>query len=180
MHCPRRSEGSRNGRSERLFPINSPQMAHTASMGARRPCVFATLSLFPSLRLQATRSLPVLLKPCLAGEGAIDLALSQESCSRPGGHEVWGCSRSGPSIGPRDLIVLKHSPYCLIFQCPLQFLVSYLHKCWSTVGCSLCSSVDRLGISPMCRGKWTPLPRISPQCWQPKFFIFYYFFIARF
>ena len=44
---------------------------------------FTTLSLFPSLRLQATRSLTVLLRPCLAAEGAINLALSQESCSRP-------------------------------------------------------------------------------------------------
>ena len=33
---------------------------------------FSTSSLFPSLRLQATRSLTVLLRPCLAGEGAIN------------------------------------------------------------------------------------------------------------
>ena len=67
----------------------------------------------------------------------------------------------GPHTGPRDLIVLKHSPYCLIFQCPLQFLVSYIHICWGTVGCSLCSSVDWLGVLPVCRGKWNPLPPIS-------------------
>ena len=36
---------------------------------------FTTLSLFSSLRPQATRSLLVLLKPCLAGEGAVNLAL---------------------------------------------------------------------------------------------------------
>ena len=46
-------------------------------------CVYHTSSLFPSLRPQATRSLSVLLKPCSAGEGAVNLALSQESCSRP-------------------------------------------------------------------------------------------------
>ena len=81
----------------------------------------------------------VLLKPCLAGEGAVDLALSQESCSRPGGHWTWGCSHPAPHTGPRDLIVLKHSPYRLIFQCLIQFLVSNLHICWDIVGCSLCS-----------------------------------------
>ena len=53
-------------------------------------------------------------------------------------------------------------PTCLIFQCPLQLLVCNLHICWGTVGCSLCSSVDRLDVSPMCRGKWTPLPPIWP------------------
>ena len=48
--------------------LNSPPPSHIVSVGAHRPCVFATLSLFPSLRLKATRSLLVLLKPCLAGE----------------------------------------------------------------------------------------------------------------
>ena len=38
----------------------------------------------------------------------------------------------------------------LIFQCPLSF-VSDLQICWSTVGCSLCSS-DQLGISLVLRG----------------------------
>ena len=56
-----------------------------------------------------------------------------------------GFSRPGPRTGPRDLIVLKHSSYRQIFQCPLS-LVSDLHICWNTVGCSLCSS-DQLGVS---------------------------------
>ena len=73
------------------------------------------------------------------------LALSQESCSRPCG-PAWGFSRPGP----RDLIVLKHSSYRQIFQCPLS-LVSDLHICWNTVGCLLCSS-DQLGISLALRG----------------------------
>ena len=51
---------------------------------------------------------------------------------------------------PGDLIVLKHSSYRLIFRCPLS-LVSDLHICWNTVGCSLCSS-DQLGISLALRG----------------------------
>ena len=109
------------------------------SVGTHSPCVFATLSLFSTLWFQASRSLLVLLKPCLAGEGAIDLVLSQESCGRPCGHWAWGYSHPGPCAGPRDLIVLKHSPNCLIFQCPLQFLVSNLHICWDTIGCSLCA-----------------------------------------
>ena len=101
--------------------------------------VYLPLNHFSPQRLQASRSLLVLLKPCLAGEGAIDLVLSQESCGRPCGHWAWGYSHPGPCAGPRDLIVLKHSPNCLIFQCPLQFLVSNLHICWDTIGCSLCA-----------------------------------------
>ena len=61
-----------------------------------------------------------------------------------------GFSCPGPCAGPRDLIVLKHSSYRQIFQCPLS-LVSDLHICWNTVGCSLCSS-DQLGISLALRG----------------------------
>ena len=52
-------------------------------------------------------------------------------------------------------------PTCLIFQCPLQFLVSNPHICWDTIGCWLCSSLDWLGVSPVCRGKWTLLLPIS-------------------
>ena len=65
---------------------------------------------------------------------------------RPGG--VFSCPR--PCAGPGDLIVLKHSSYRQIFQCPL-CLFSDLHICWNTVGCSLCSS-DQLGISLALRG----------------------------
>ena len=44
---------------------NSPQLVPTVS-------VYHTSSLFPSLQLQATRSLKMLPKPCLAGEGAVN------------------------------------------------------------------------------------------------------------
>ena len=44
---------------------------------------FSTSSLFPSLQVQATGSLTVLLSPCLAGQWALNRAVSQESCSRP-------------------------------------------------------------------------------------------------
>ena len=76
-------------------------------------------------------------------------------------HWAWGFSCPGPPAHPRDLIVLKHFPYCLIFQCPLQCLVSNLHVCWKTIGCSLCSLEDQLGILQLPGGKWTPLPAIS-------------------
>ena len=142
-------------RARHITTLNSPQPAHKVSMGLplrpySPPCDFKQPDLW------------VLLKPCLAGEGAINPALSQESCGRPGRLRAWGCSRPGPRTGPWDLTVLKQSPYRLFFQCPLYFLVSYLHKCWGTVGYSLCSSEDRLGVSPMCRGKWTELLPISP------------------
>ena len=65
--------------------------------------------------------------------------------------QVRGFSRPGPHAGPRNLVVLKHSSYPLIFQCPLQSLVSDLHICWNTIGCSLCSS-DQLGVSLVPRG----------------------------
>ena len=60
----------------------------------------------------------------------------------------------------QDLIVLKHSSYPLIFQCPLS-LVSVLHIYWNIVGCSLCS-LDQLGVSLVPEGKWTLVPPISP------------------
>ena len=66
---------------------------------------FTTSSLFPSLRLQAIRSLWVLLKPCLAGEGAINLALSQESCGRS--------SRCGPGAAVALFPVLVPGTFCL-------------------------------------------------------------------
>ena len=95
-------------------------------------CIYHFVFILP-LQLQASRSLLVLLKPFLAGEGSIELALTQESCGRPGRLWVGGCSRPGTHAGPRDLIVLKYSPYHLIFQCPLQVLVSNSHilgYCW--------------------------------------------------
>ena len=44
---------------------------------------FSASSLFPSLRPQTTRSLTVLLRPCLTAEPAVNQAFSQESCGRP-------------------------------------------------------------------------------------------------
>ena len=80
-----------------------------------------------------------------------------------------GCSHPGPSVGPRDLFVLKQSPYLLFSQCPLYVLVSYLHKRWAAFGCSLCFSVEWVGVSRRCRGKLTPLPPISPPSYKHLF-----------
>ena len=74
------------------------------------------------------------------------------SPKNPAAHPASGLgfSHPGPCAGPGDLIVLKHSSYCQIFQCSLT-LVSNLHICWNTVGCSLCSS-DQIGVSLVLRG----------------------------
>ena len=100
------------------------------------------------------------------------LALSLESCSRPCALD-GGFSCPSPRAGPRDLVVLKQSSYHLIFQCPLS-LVSDLHICWNTVGCSLCSS-DQLGVSLVPRGHGPcshlschHLPEISKSHLLPK------------
>ena len=85
----------------------------------------------------------------LASHTAQPGSLFQESCSRPRTPTV-GFSHPAPRAGPRDLIVLKHSSYYLIFQCPLS-LVSDLHIFWNTIGWSLCLS-DQLGISLVSRG----------------------------
>ena len=85
---------------------------------------------------------------------------------------AWGCSCPGPHAGPRDLIVLKPSPYHLFFQCRLYFLVSYLHKRWAAFGCSLCSSVEWVGVSPRCRGKLTLLPPILPPSFPSQVYSF--------
>ena len=46
------------------------------------------------------------------------------------------------------------------FSMSSTILASNLHICWDTVGCSLCSSEDGLGVPPVPRGKWTLLPHI--------------------
>ena len=131
-------------------------------------------SLFPSLRLQATRSL--WCHSNLVWQGREPLSQPKNPVEDVVGHRAWGCSHPGPRACPRDLIVLKNYPYHLIFPCPLQFLVSTLHICWGTIGCLVCSSVDWLGVSPMWRGKWTLFSPISPpssQAYHVPYFLDY-------
>ena len=74
---------------------------------------------------------------------------------------AWGYRRPGPqasdvlvpALVPENLLSLSIFFHYLTFQCPLQFLVSDLHICWNTIGCSLCSSEDQLGVSPVPKGK---------------------------
>ena len=132
-----------------------------SSTSARGLPGFSTSSLFPSLRLQATRSLTVLFRPCLTGEVAINPALSKGVLRQAQQGRTWGCSCPGPRVDSRDLFVLKQSPYLLFSQCLLYFLVSYLHKWWAAFGCSLFFLVEWVGVPPRCRGKLTPLPPIS-------------------
>ena len=47
-------------------------------------------------------------------------------------------------------------------------LASSFHICWDTIGYSLCSSEDQLGVPPVCKGKWTPLSPTSPLSSQMK------------
>ena len=69
-----------------------------------------------------------------------------------------GCARRhSVSTYAAILVFLKHSSYHLIFQCPLS-LVSDLHICWNTIGCSLCSS-DQLGVSLVLRGSASYSPK---------------------
>ena len=45
-----------------------------------------------------------------------------------------------------------------VFKHPLHTLASKLHISWGSVGCSLCSSEDWLGVPVGCRSKWAQLP----------------------
>ena len=69
-------------------------------------------------------------------------------------HLGQGFSCPGPCAGSRDLIVLKHSSYHLIFQCPLSSYM--LEYCW-LFALFLISARCFTGAE----GKWTPLLLIS-------------------
>ena len=122
---------------------------------------FSTSSLFPSLGLQATRSLTVLLRPCLAGEGALTQLFPRSPAA---GLAVVGLGLQLPwslrwSQGP---FCPEAIPLPSVFSVSSVLLVSYLHKRRAAFGCSLCSSVEWVAVSHRCRGKLTPLPPISP------------------
>ena len=150
-HTTQLSNQTRDFLSQGSSWPNSSQPASTVSVVHT---VSVCLPLHPySLQwLQASRSLLVLLKPCLAVEGAVDLALSQEP---------WGCSCPGSLSSPKDLVVPEALSLPSDISMCSTVLASSPHICWDTIGCSLCCSEDRLGVLPLCRGKWTPLPPIS-------------------
>ena len=78
--------------------------SHLSPAGTHGLRGFTTSSLFPSLRHQATRSLTVLLKPCLTGEGAVNPSLSQLSCGRPGRRGPGAAAALVPTLVPGTLL----------------------------------------------------------------------------
>ena len=141
-----------------LFPAD----IHSLS-GSHCPCAFATSSLLSPCDFKHPGTLWCCSNLVWQGREPLTWLSPKNPATEPDGHWAWGCSRPHPHAGPRDFTVLKHSPYHLISQCPLQLLVSNLHICWDTIGCLLCSSEDWLGVSPMHREKWTPpLPMLPP------------------
>ena len=93
--------------------------------GAHSLHVFTTSSLFPSLWPQATRSLSVLLKPSLAGEGGIHAAPSQESCSRPLGYRPGAAVALAPLLVPGTFLSWSN-PLTVCF-------LSVLYTFWSPI-----------------------------------------------
>ena len=116
------------------------------------------LGLYSPQQLQASSPWCQAAISALIGEGADDLTLLPISCGRC---RVGGHSSLGPCTDTRDLTVPAQSPHCLFFQCPLQ-LASKLHISWDSVGCSLHSSEDQLGVPAGHRENWDQLPSTLP------------------
>ena len=129
------------------------QPASTVPEGEHSPCASPTLSLFPRL-----------CPPCLAGEGAVYVALSKDPVTYAWLGLQQPCSLYC-SWGPYHPNAISLPS---VIQCPLHFLASDLHISWDSVGCSLCSS-DWLGVSPVRRGKWALLTPTSPPSSLSKF-----------
>ena len=115
--------------------------------------------------LPAPRSLLVLGCPPCSGRGG-------SQCSNSPHHVLWWVldrelqqpwypRRSQGSYHPSAISTPS------TFQCPLQFLASKLHISWESVGCSLYSSEDQLGVPAGHRENWALLPAILP----PSFFL---------
>ena len=98
--------------------------------------------------------------PALVGEGAGDLTLLPVSCGRrPAGgpQQPWSLRRSQGPYRPSSITSLS------VFQCPLQFWASKHLISWDSVGCSLCSSEDHLGVPAGHRERWALLLSNLPQ-----------------
>ena len=141
------------GTSISLVPVS------TVPADVYRPMCFP-LRLYSPQQLPASRSLLVLGCPPCSGRGG-----SWLSNSPP--HTLWqapgqrlqqprSLSRSQGSYHPSANSSLS------VFQCPLQFLASKRHISWDTVGHSLCSSEDQLGVPAGYRENWALLPPTLP------------------
>ena len=98
---------------------------------------------------------------CLAGEVAFDLALIQASGDRH--PQVLGQGLQEPwflcwSQGPYHSKAISLPSF---FQCSPTILASNLHICWDSIGCSICSLEDWLGVPPVLRRKGALLPSTS-------------------
>ena len=63
-----------------------------------------------------------------------------------------------PEIFPSSYTISLPS----VFRCPLQSLASKLHIRWDSIGCSLCSSENHLGVPVGYMSKWVQLPPTWP------------------
>ena len=135
----------------RLFPND----IHSLS-GCTQPLGVCHFIFISPLCPKASRFLLVLLKPCLAGKGAVDLAFSQEPCSRPGGCWAWSPRWTQRPYCPEALSLSSDfSMSSTIFDLQPSHMLGY---CWLVT--------LFLRRSERCfthvQGKWTPLPPISP------------------
>ena len=142
---------------------NSSQPVSIVSVGEHHPCVFASSSLFPP-ETSSIQVHPRVAQTALYGREGSPLSDSLPRILQQTQQAL------GLGLQPPWSLRWPQGPYCPeALSLPSDFsmsstvLPSNLHICWDTVGCSLCSSVDWVGVSPMCRGKWNPLPPIECQ-----------------
>ena len=88
--------------------------------------------------------------------------LSPRSPAAGPAHAGLGLQLSWSLRWSQGLFCPEAIPLPSVFSVSSVLLVSYLHKRWAAFGCSLCFSVEWVGVSPRCRGTLTLLPPISP------------------
>ena len=79
------------------------QLGSTVSAGEYNPCVSATLSLLQPMTSHIQVHPGAALSSLFSMEGAVDLPVFQESCSRPGRYQAWGYISPGPMLVPGTL-----------------------------------------------------------------------------
>ena len=103
--------------------------------------------------------------PALVGEGAGALTLLPVSWGRCPGppQQPWSPRRSQGPYHPSAISSLS------VFQCPLQYFSFTFRISWDSVGCSLRSSEDQLGVPAVHRENWAPLPPTRRHLQQEPF-----------
>ena len=148
-----------------LFSLFQTSPSSPISLALTQPVFTVTVSvhlplcLYSPQQLQASRSILVpLCPPCLAVEVADDLALAQRYCSRAG---LGAAAALVPELLPGNLLS-QCNLLTICFSVSYTILASNPHIFWDSIGSSLCSSKDQLGVLPACRGKWTLVPSTLP------------------